>query len=144
MAVVRGESFVEVLTREQCVELLAGEEVGRLAVVIGARPEILPVNYVLDGDGVVIRTAEGSKFHAVASGAPVAFEIDAVDRRRRTGWSVVVHGIAHEVRTLGLAELAARLDALELHPWAGGQKPFILRIAPISITGRRIGRARAR
>ncbi|MET1003121.1 MAG: pyridoxamine 5'-phosphate oxidase family protein [Acidimicrobiia bacterium] len=140
----RAESFLEELTREQCLELLTGEDVGRLAVVVGSRPEILPVNYVLDGDGVVIRTAEGTKLHAIAAGAPVAFEIDAVDRRRRTGWSVVVHGIAHEARELGRSDFTARLDALEVHPWVGGRKPFIVRIAPISITGRRIRRARAR
>jgi nitroimidazol reductase NimA-like FMN-containing flavoprotein (pyridoxamine 5'-phosphate oxidase superfamily) len=129
---------IEELERDRCVELLAGEEVGRLAVVVGSRPEILPVNYVLDGDGIVIRTAEGTKLHA-AAGAPVAFEVDGVDRARKTGWSVVVHGIAHEVQMLGRDDITARLDALEIHPWAGGAKPFILRIAPISITGRRVG-----
>jgi nitroimidazol reductase NimA-like FMN-containing flavoprotein (pyridoxamine 5'-phosphate oxidase superfamily) len=125
------------MTRDECLALLATEEVGRLAVTVGHRPDVVPVNYVLDGDGVVIRTAEGTKLQA-AEGAPVAFEIDEVDRATRTGWSVVVHGVAHEVRSLGNDELTARLDALELHPWAGGRKPFLLRIAPISITGRRI------
>ncbi len=130
----------EELTRERCLELLGREEVGRLAVVVGGRPDIMPVNYLLDGEGVVIRTAEGTKLRA-ASGAPVAFEIDGLDRYRRIGWSVVVHGIAHEVTTLGWEELAARLEALPIDSWAGGDKPYIIRIAPISITGRRVGPA---
>jgi hypothetical protein len=136
-AQVNSETSVEEMTREECLARLAAGDVGRLAVTVGRRPEVMPVNYVLDGDGVVIRTAEGTKLQA-AAGAPVAFEIDEVDRAARTGWSVVVHGVAHEVRSLGDDDLTARLDALELHPWTGGRTPFVLRIAPISITGRRI------
>jgi nitroimidazol reductase NimA-like FMN-containing flavoprotein (pyridoxamine 5'-phosphate oxidase superfamily) len=127
----------EELTRERCLDLLRSEEVGRLAVVVGGRPDIMPVNYLLDGDGVVIRTAEGTKLKA-ASGAPVAFEVDEVDRDGRSGWSVVIHGIAHEIQSLGREELTERLMALPVDPWAGGDKPFLLRIAPLSITGRAI------
>ena len=71
-------------------------------------------------------------------GSPVAFEVDEVDRDRRSGWSVVIHGIAHEVRSLGRDEITARLLTLPVDPWAGGDKPFLLRIAPLSITGRSI------
>jgi nitroimidazol reductase NimA-like FMN-containing flavoprotein (pyridoxamine 5'-phosphate oxidase superfamily) len=127
----------EELTRERCLELLEGEVLGRLAVVVGGRPDIMPVNYLLDGEGVVIRTAEGTKLKA-ASGAPVAFEVDEVDRDLRSGWSVVVHGIAHEIRSLGRDEITARMLTLPVDPWAGGDKPFLLRIAPLSITGRLI------
>jgi nitroimidazol reductase NimA-like FMN-containing flavoprotein (pyridoxamine 5'-phosphate oxidase superfamily) len=126
---------IEELERERCLELLRDEVVGRLAVVVGGRPDIMPVNYLLDGEGVVIRTAEGTKLTA-ASGSPVAFEVDAVDKDGRTGWSVVIHGIAHEIRTLGRDELTERLLDLPVDPWAGGDKPFLIRIAPLSITGR--------
>jgi hypothetical protein len=51
---------------------------------------------------------------------------------------VVVHGIAHEVRSLGRDEITSRLLTLPVDPWAGGDKPFLLRIAPLSITGRLI------
>jgi uncharacterized protein len=128
---------VEELSRERCLELLRDQVVGRLAVVIGGRPDIMPVNYLLDGEGVVIRTAAGTKLDA-ASGAPVAFEVDEVDRDLRSGWSVVIHGIAHEIRSLGRDEITARLMSLPVDPWAGVDKPFLLRIAPLSITGRSI------
>lgn len=128
----------EELSREECVRLLAQHEVGRVGFVAGGRPEVLPVNYVMDGDGVVFRTAEGLKLGAT-SGAPVTFEVDHLDRGRRSGWSVVVHGVAHEVESLGRGELARRLAQVELDPWGGGDKPFLVRIAPIAVTGRRVG-----
>jgi nitroimidazol reductase NimA-like FMN-containing flavoprotein (pyridoxamine 5'-phosphate oxidase superfamily) len=128
---------VEELSRERCLELLRDQVVGRLAVVVGGRPDIMPVNYLLDGEGVVIRTAEGTKLDS-ASGAPVAFEVDELDRDHRQGWSVVIHGIAHEIRTLGRDDITDRLLSLPVDPWAGGDKPYLLRIAPLSITGRSI------
>jgi hypothetical protein len=39
------------------------------------------------------------------------------------------------------ADVLARLEALELHPWAEGERNHILRIVPVTITGRRVGRA---
>jgi Pyridoxamine 5'-phosphate oxidase len=67
----------------------------------------------------VFRTDPGSKLDAVAGGARVAFEVDAVDEGSRTGWSVVVRGQAAEVARRAALE---RLRALPLYPWAPGAK----------------------
>jgi nitroimidazol reductase NimA-like FMN-containing flavoprotein (pyridoxamine 5'-phosphate oxidase superfamily) len=131
------QSGIEVVDREGCLHLLAQQEIGRLAFVIGGSPEILPVNYVLDGDAVVLRTAPGRKLDG-ALRSPVAFEVDATDRATHAGWSVVVHGHAEEVTRLDREELVRRVAALHVEPWAGGDKPHVLRIVPTSITGRRI------
>lgn len=84
MRTIDARTGIERLDREECLALLAGEVVGRLAVVAGGGAEIFPVNYVLDGDTVVFRTDSGTKLHA-AGRAQASFEIDRIDREHRTG-----------------------------------------------------------
>jgi nitroimidazol reductase NimA-like FMN-containing flavoprotein (pyridoxamine 5'-phosphate oxidase superfamily) len=126
------------LSREQCLELLADEYVGRLAVIVGGRPEVFPVNYVLDGDAIVFRTNPGTKLAGTTQGE-VAFEVDQLHHPTRSGWSVVVHGVAQEVTGLDRPDLLERLIALPLGVWAGGDRPHLVRIAPREMTGRRVG-----
>ena len=45
---------------DECLRLLASTTVGRVALTSKALPVILPVNYAVDGDTVVIRTRPGS------------------------------------------------------------------------------------
>jgi len=97
---------------------------------------ILPVNYAMDGDAVVIRTAPGTKLDAVAETA--CFEIDAFDRSTRHGWSVVVTGRLEEVDRYASRDLA-RLRSLDVSPWADGARDHWLRLVPSRITGRRVG-----
>lgn len=126
----------EKLTTQECLDLLGRHHLGRLAFVdrVGVVPQIIPVNYVLDGDVVVFRTDPGSKLAAAIRGAPVAFEVDGVDEQQRVGWSVVVRGDASEVTE------ATELDRLRqgpLVPWAPGAKSHYVRV-PGRVTGRRI------
>lgn len=128
---------IEWLEQDECLELLAADEVGRLAINVGHAPTILPVNYRMDGEAVVFRTDEGIKL-AAGTRAPVSFEIDDVDRSHHTGWSVVVTGRLEEVTPYD-AETYERVHALPVEPWAGGEKAHWVRIVPSRITGRRIG-----
>lgn len=137
MNVTDAHSGLVRLGRDECVELLAGQELGRLVVTEGGRPMIFPVNYAMDGDAVVFRTAPGTKLWASTRDL-VAFEVDDVDRTARNGWSVVVHGVAHEVTAFDRPDLQARVYGLPVHPWAPGEKPIFVRIVPTVITGRRI------
>ena len=83
----------------------------------------------------MFRTDPGSKLDAAAAGAPVAFEVDAVDERDRSGWSVVVCGRAGEVSDPADLE---RLRVLPLYSWAPGAKARYVRIRSAVVTGRRI------
>jgi len=123
------------LTKGECFELLAREQLGRVAVVDDRGPIVLPVNFVLDRHMVVFRTDEGTKLDAAIRGSRVAFEIDGTDAAAHTGWSVMVRGEAVEVTDP--AELA-RLRRLPLSPWAPGAKSRYVRILPAVLTGRRI------
>ena len=98
MRLIDDRTGLERLEREDCLRLLASQRVGRVAVVSVGQPLIFPVNYALDGDTVVFRTAAGTKFDAAVRGAPASFEIDSFDALYHTGWSVVVSGRAEEDR----------------------------------------------
>ena len=125
------------LDREQCLALLADEEIGRLAFVVGGVPAIVPVNYRLDGDTVVFRTGPGAKLED-GPRRPASFEIDAFDRERRHGWSVVVTGRLEEVTPFDAAAFE-RVHRLGVDPWADGDRTHWLRLIPSRITGRRVG-----
>jgi hypothetical protein len=91
------------LAAEECYRLLATHEIGRLGVNAEHYPLIFPVNYALDRDVIIIRTHPGTKLSA-AGHANVTFEVDEIDRRTRSGWSVLVRGLAEEVTSAHRAE----------------------------------------
>jgi nitroimidazol reductase NimA-like FMN-containing flavoprotein (pyridoxamine 5'-phosphate oxidase superfamily) len=124
---------VRELTTHEALALLRESPVGRLAVIVGGRPEIFPVNHVVDHGTIVFRTAHGTKLWG-AAGMPVAFEVDGYDLASAEAWSVVVHGTGVVVYVTDEV-----LDALQLPimPWQSGPKPEIVRIEPDEITGRR-------
>ena len=125
-----------VLSREDCVKLLASHRFGRLAVAMDS-PVIRPVNYVFDerSQSVAFRTADGSKFHAMLTNGNAAFEIDGIDPDSRTGWSVIIVGMTEEVTSP--SELR-RLDRLGLETWTPGRKAHWMRIRAWTVSGRRI------
>ena len=124
---------VEELPTHESLALLRESPVGRLAVVVEGRPDIFPVNHVVDHGTVVFRTARGSKFWG-AAGLPVAFEVDGYDASSGRAWSVVVHGQGEVlIRTDDVLEAMQ----LPIFPWQSGLKPEFVRIVPDEITGRR-------
>jgi uncharacterized protein len=126
------------LSPEECMRRLRSHpvRVGRIGVAdLDGQPLIMPVNYYLDGDAVVVRLAPGSLLAQLAANTRVAFEVDHVDPAWREGWSVLVQGAAEQVTDEGELE---RLRHLPLRPWAPGDRSLFLRIVPIFVTGRQI------
>ena len=125
------------MDRDECLVLLADHTVGRLGVVSGGSPMIFPVNYALDEQDIVFRSADGSKVdHGL--GGRVCFEIDEFDLETRSGWSVVVTGRLEEVTSLQ-PSMYKRITSADVEPWADGEKPHWLRIRAGNVTGRRVG-----
>jgi nitroimidazol reductase NimA-like FMN-containing flavoprotein (pyridoxamine 5'-phosphate oxidase superfamily) len=137
MQLIDLNSGLEIIDRADCLKLLASEEVGRLGVAFGGRPEIFPVNYVVDGDEVIFRTDPGTKL-AAATQNPVVFEVDDLDRVARSAWSVILHGRAHQVSSYDSPALTRRLAPHCLYPWTGTAKAHLMHIVPTSISGRRV------
>lgn len=128
---------MHVLPAAECYRLLGTHEIGRVSVNGEPSPLVLPVNYALDGTTVVLRTHAGTILRA-ADRANVTFEVDDIDRRTRSGWSVLVRGQAEEVGEGHRAELVAATRSTGVEPWAPGDKGHWLRIIPHEISGRRI------
>lgn len=126
---------LEVLGRDECLRLLAGATLGRIGVTSGALPAVLPVNFRLDGDHILILTGEGSKLDAATRNAVVAFEVDSFDPLYHSGWSVVVTGVARQMTDP--VELATARRA-PLARWAPRGRYRVVAIATEVISGRRI------
>jgi uncharacterized protein len=126
---------LEILHLGDCFGLLGSVPVGRIGFLAGGEVIILPVNFLVDGQDVVFRTAAGSKLSSIEVGHYVGFEADAYDSATETGWSVLVSGLAEIVDD---EADAARLDARELRSWGEPADPVWVRIRPSSISGRRI------
>lgn len=127
-------SKMGVLDEARCVELLESTPVGRIGFSTDGELLVLPVNFKWYENSVVFRTLEGQKLAAAAESQHVCFEVDHWDAGRRTGWSVVVQGVAREVTNW--AE-DAHLDQIGLVPWAkAAWRPIWVRIDPTMISGR--------
>ena len=125
---------LELISPEQCLELLRTQRVGRVGVCSG-RAGVFPVLYALLDDDVVFRTAPGEKLIAAAMRREVVFEIDFFDMETRSGWSVNVLGTAEEIQH---PDELTRADALGLDPWAGEVRDRYVRIRASELSGRRI------
>ena len=125
---------------DTCWRLLAAQPVGRVGFVADGYPIVLPVNHVVDGHSIVVRTGRHGLLATVGGGQAVAFEVDSTDAFSETGWSVIVSGYASEVRD---PTEQAQVSGLPLHPWATGTKDRWIRIVPRLVTGRSISRRRS-
>lgn len=127
---------MENLEREECLGLLATVAVGRVGFVVNGRPEVLPVNYALDGDTILFRTGDGTVL-TQASLTVVAFEVDSLDPTDHSGWSVMVQGMARDIGD-AIDPTSERLRRLTLITWAPGTRQHWFQIRPDKITGRRV------
>ncbi len=123
------------LDDRQCWDRLAEQQLGRLVTQVGEVLDIFPVNYTLDGDTIVFRTAEGSKLTELTINHAVLFEVD--EYTDTDAWSVVVRGSA---RRLDTADEVAAADALPLKPWIPTVKYNYVQITPTSLSGREFSR----
>jgi len=124
------------LETEECWRLLRSDSVGRIVYTFQALPAVVPVNYVVLGESLLVRTSVGSRLGQLADDTVVAFEVDDIDRATRTGWSVVLVG-----STRVLQETPQGMEGLLHHPglpWVGMEGGVTLRISPGFVTGRHL------
>ncbi|MEV6097387.1 pyridoxamine 5'-phosphate oxidase family protein [Nocardia sp. NPDC051981] len=136
MAEEAARSVVD-LSRDESMRLLASVPFGRVVFTRDALPAVRPVNHIVDGETVIVRTRLTSRLTSTVradSAVVVAYEADDIDRVTRLGWSVVVIGLA---RTITAPELVARYDAL-VRPWVDGVMDTIVAIEPTLVTGIRL------
>ena len=123
---------LEILAREQCDADLAAGGVGRIVFPTKRGPVALPVNFEFTGEEVIIST-DVAKADLLESEPVIGFEIDRVDEAFSEGWSVLVSGPAHRVDD---PDELLRLSSLDLEAWAGGERHALVKITPVTVTGR--------
>ncbi len=122
---------LETLERDECLALAQSVSVGRIAWSVGEDPPVVvPVNFSMDHETVVFRSDPGAKLDAIR-GRSVSFQVDFVDPFHRTGWSVLLHGVADVVT-------GATPEHVHVESWSEGSKPHWIRIEPTRVSGRRI------
>lgn len=125
---------IEELGREECLSLLGRHTVGRLAVLVNGRPDIVPVNYALGLEAIVLHARLGGLLDR-ASRHAAAFEIDGVDGQQRA-WSVTVRGILEDISEAADGR-SVKLQVAPAAPAAPGDRPVVLAISIEDVTGRR-------
>ena len=122
-AVARG--LLEDLSRDDCLALLATVPFGRIAFTYHAMPAVQPVDFLLDGDRIVIGVRPGSQLASAADNTIVAFQADQIDPVARTGWTVTVIGRADEIRD---EADRSRTATPPLRRWADGGRDHMIQI----------------
>ena len=122
---------VQELDEVQAWEFLTAHRIGRLAIVIGGEPDIFPVNYVVYGQSLVFRTAEGCKLLAASLGGRMACQVD--EWTHEGAVSVLAHGTPHVME----GEERESATSLELDPWVPTHKEHWVRLEVDEVTGRR-------
>ncbi len=127
-----------VLTRSECLELLAQVEIGRIALSMDALPVILPVAFALIDDDVHFWSMRDSKLDAAVDNRVVAFESGAYEPETGTGWSVLLQGLTQAVHESdSLWSPASPFPSPS--PSATSEDRYrMIRIQPGSVTGQRI------
>jgi nitroimidazol reductase NimA-like FMN-containing flavoprotein (pyridoxamine 5'-phosphate oxidase superfamily) len=130
-----GTHVLRTLSPAECFDLLEEGGIGRVGFTSAGEIMMLPVNFAVTGKTIVFRTAPDTLLARHAD-ARVSFEADKIDHALHEGWSVLLHGHAHQVtdeRSVQRLE-----DGMHLEPWAPGARDVYVRIVPTQITGRRI------
>jgi hypothetical protein len=126
---------LEILGRPECLRLMGLATLGHIGLSSGALPTVLPVNFHLDGERILVRTGSGTKLANATSNAVVAFEVDGIDPSDHCEWSVVVTGTA---RPATRAEDLAWSGRSPLARWTSGGQSSMIAISTEVISGRRV------
>ena len=123
---VRGSSalhpVLDHLSEDECLELLAAGDSGRLGFALAGRLSVQSVTYTLHDRKLIIRTGATTSIARYGDG-PVAFEADRIDADEGEGWSVLVSGRS------------------SVQTWGGlmdGDNEVLVVVEPAHISGRRI------
>jgi uncharacterized protein len=125
------------LNETECAELLRAGLVGRVAACTPNGPHIVPVNFSVVDDAIVVRTTPYSLLGSHARGSVLALEVDQFDYEYQRGWSVVARGRAEVV--VDSAELEHIREVWNPTAWASGGRTLYLRMRWSELTGRRLG-----
>jgi hypothetical protein len=119
------------LDRATCMWLLATEQVGRLLLLECAQV-VVPVNYVVVGNAIVVRVDAKAGVAVSSTGSPVAFDVDVFDVFSQVGWRVHVRG---DIETVVDVDCAHPSLQQRLRPWIRQPGDRWIRISAADVRG---------
>jgi nitroimidazol reductase NimA-like FMN-containing flavoprotein (pyridoxamine 5'-phosphate oxidase superfamily) len=141
---------MESVSREEALEVLTGQPVAHLGIVVDGIPYVTPMSFVLDGDRILFRTMAGKKLDGIRANPAVC--IETADYNPETGdWvSVIVRGTARlvddpETRRDLIVLLYDKYEKVMGSPLSGGLlplggTPYVIEVPIDEITGMSSGR----
>ena len=132
------------LSQDKARELLRRGSIGRLACIADNEPYVVPVNYVFDGESVLIHSLPGRKVTAMRANPRVCLQVDEIEDE--LGWkSVLAFGSYEEItnaeeRGRAMSRLLARFPKLTpvesyMAVGTGTPAPIVFRIRVDKISG---------
>lgn len=120
----------------ECYQLLDEQRVGRLAIIENGYPVAIPVSYALAGTPedrrLVFRTGPGTTIAQYDGHS--SLEVDHIDERQKTAWSVIARGTLH--KHFGGDPLP------DPQPWVIDGRHQWLTLSVVAVSGRRfVGQA---
>lgn len=126
------------MTHDECETILRSGVLGRMGVSSPAGPHIIPVNYAVVDDTIVVSTDPDSILGTWSQHAPLVFEVDHIDHEWQWGWSISARGVGRWVTNE--AEIEHIREVWPPRPWAAGDRSRFVSLAWTEITGRKLGR----
>lgn len=124
----------ETLSREACLSLLSSEPIGWLAHNQGESAHVVPMNFRVEEDEILIEATYGRSLQAAANGEVMTLASGAMDHSTQSGWSVVAAGKAR-LRGDDLANPGVRSPRV----WVHLEQVVSIVISIERISGRRLG-----
>ena len=130
------QAWLDELSYDECLALLEGHDVGRIAFTTESWPAVFPINYRLVRTDERVWIALRTRPDNVIERAPlkVAFQVDGVDPLHRQGWSVLARGTLHHIDV----ESTEARELYDPHPWILAERDSWLTIDAFMISGRRL------
>ena len=125
--------YLEKLTREECIDLVRDVPVGWISYCLPDRPGLVPVNFIINEDEVVVRALYSDKLVAAAGDALMTLGVSSLDAATRTGWSVNVRGRAGFV-----GDPLVNAGMPEVYSWIPWERNVLISISMDHVSGRRI------
>jgi len=119
---------------EESWELVGEQAVCHIAWNSGSGPVILPVNHLVHGRTLWIRTSAYSSLVREVDDTPVAVLVDSIDPETHLGWSVQLRGIAQ----VHFHTDTVPAEVQTLRTWPDGPRPLWIELPGAEVTGRRL------
>jgi nitroimidazol reductase NimA-like FMN-containing flavoprotein (pyridoxamine 5'-phosphate oxidase superfamily) len=137
------------LDNDQARAMLRRGRIARLGCCVDGEPYVTPVNYLFDGESVLVHSLPGRKIWAMRTNPRVCLQIDEIEDE--FDWkSVLAFGTYEEItdpadRSEAIRSLLARFPQLTpvetlIAEDAGAPEPIVFRICINSLSGIREGR----